>query len=85
MLYKMKLCRPKNLEEASNNDSYYHCCHGIFQQDALEIVDNLIVNEKIFHKQYVTEIVTGMKIPLLRMEILLMDRRYFYSLSVKIN
>ena len=81
MLYKMKLCRPKNLEEARNNDSYYHCRNGIFQQDSLEVVDNLIVNEKFFPKKYVTEIVTGKKLPLLRMEILLMDRKYSYSLE----
>ena len=81
MLYKMKLCRPKNLEEARNNDSYYHCRNGIFQQDAIEIVDNLIVNEKFFRKKYVTEIVTGMKLPLLWMEILLIDRKYSYSLN----
>ncbi len=81
MLYKMKLCRPKNLEEARENDNYYHCCHGIFQQDAIEVVDNLIVNEKFFHKKYVTEIVTGMKLPLLRMNVLLMDRKYSYTLE----
>ena len=81
MLYKMKLCRPKNLEEARNNDSYYHCRNGIFQQDAVEIVDNLIVNEKFFRKKYVTELVTGMKIPLLWMEILMVDRKFSYSLE----
>ena len=77
----MKLCRPKNLEEARGNDKYYHCRNGIFQKDALEVVDHLIVNERFFHKRYVTEIVTGMKIPLLWMEIILLDRKYSYTLQ----
>ena len=81
MLYKMKLCRPKNLEEARNSDNYYHCRNVIFQQDAIEIVDHLIVNEKFFRKKYVTELVTGMKIPLLWMEILMVDRKFSYSLE----
>ena len=77
----MKLCRPKNIEEAKKNVTYYRCRNGIFQQEVLEVVDNLIVNENFFRKKYVTEIVTGMKLPLLRMEILLLDREYSYSLE----
>lgn len=81
-VYKMKLCTPKYCKEAFNDLSYYNTSKGMFHGDDLLYViqDVLVVPSK--RRNYVEEIITGIQIPLILVEV---EKEYLpvsYSCSI---
>ncbi len=77
-MYKMKLCRPANLKEYLQNPDYFHTHEGVLDNNLLIEIEDLIVNESFFNKNYVTEIISGFRIPSINLTIDYKDEHFGY-------